>query len=66
MSEDAKQVVVLGKPLACPVCANVRFRTGEAMLNTPVATLLGIDWAKPSATTHVCDECGHVLWFVEK
>ncbi len=35
-------------------------------MNTKGATFFGFEWANKEATNYVCDQCNHVLWFLEK
>jgi DNA-directed RNA polymerase subunit RPC12/RpoP len=58
--------VVNGKGLRCPHCEHERFWTRSTLMNTKGATFLGFEWANKEARNYVCDQCGHVLWFLEK
>jgi C4-type Zn-finger protein len=66
MNEKAQKVSVEGITLACPICKHDMFLTRQTLMNTPAATFFGLDWANRQATNHVCDKCGHVLWFLDK
>jgi predicted nucleic-acid-binding Zn-ribbon protein len=57
---------IAGRPVRCPHCGNSHFIAGHAMLNTATRTFFKVDWADPSATTLVCDECGRIEWFVNE
>jgi|KBSSwiStaDraftv2_1062776.scaffolds.fasta_scaffold552110_2 hypothetical protein len=65
-SKDKGEPVVLrtGKELACVVCGCTRFFSREALLNTPGMTFLKLDWANATAHCRVCEDCGHILWFL--
>ncbi len=52
-----------GKPLACVVCGNSRFRERNYLLNTRAATFFNVDWINSKATNYVCSRCGYVFWF---
>lgn len=59
-------IEVLGKPLACLVCAGTLFHTRRAQLNTAAATLFDLDWANKSANCIICEQCGYIHWFLPK
>ena len=57
---------VNGKQISCPICDHNIFWKRKTLLNTSVLTMLGFDWANKEAQNFICDECGHILWFLEK
>ena len=57
---------VRGKPLRCPHCEHDRFWTRNTLMNTKGITFLGVEWANKAAQNYVCDQCGYVLWFLDK
>jgi transcription elongation factor Elf1 len=63
-ADEGKEFEVLGKQLTCPICAHTRLTTRRSLPNTRVLTFLELDWANRRATNFVCENCGHVLWFV--
>ena len=64
--KTATTIRVYGKSLSCPVCSYDKFWTRKTLLNSRAATLFNLEWANKNATNHICDQCGHILWFVEK
>lgn len=34
-------------------------------MNTPGLTFFDLDWANRTARNLVCEDCGHVLWFLD-
>jgi len=62
----AKERQVMGNKLVCPVCGYKQFWTRTTLMNTVGLTLFGMDWANRKAQNYVCDQCGHVLWFLPK
>jgi|GEM_PF-650217 len=63
--KEATTHSVKGHPLTCPICGNTTFWTRKTLMNTAGMTLAGIEWANKSAINYVCDQCGHILWFLE-
>jgi len=57
---------ISGKSLQCPHCEHDRFWTRSTLMNTKGVTFFGLEWTNKEATNYVCDQCGHVLWFLEK
>ena len=62
--EEAEEHEVAGNPLRCEICHHTRFWQREAQLNTAVATFFSFDWANPTATCLVCENCGYIHWFL--
>ncbi len=56
----AKELVVEGRAVQCPICGHDRFRT-RGSRSRP---LFDAEWAGEVADSHVCGRCGHVLWFI--
>ena len=52
-----------GKPVHCPHCNGSEFTTGQAQLNTALATLIELDWMNKTATVQTCTSCGQIQWF---
>ncbi len=65
-NKEVKQREVKGHKLTCPICKQDQFWTRETLMNTTGMTLFGVEWANKAATNYVCDNCGHVLWFLNK
>jgi hypothetical protein len=61
---EPQQFEIAGVAVSCTICAHDRFWQRRAQLNTPLATMFGLDWANRSATCLVCDNCGYILWFL--
>lgn len=53
------------KKVQCPVCGHKRFWTRRSLMNTPGMSFFNLDWANRTAQNLVCEECGHVLWFLD-
>jgi len=49
-----------GKQIFCAHCGTSQFEKGEAQLNTPGLTLLGLDWANRTATVLACARCSRI------
>lgn len=64
--KTVKELTVLGKKIHCPICDHDRFWSRESLLNSRLATFFDFDWANKSATNHICDRCGHILWFAKR
>ena len=64
-NQEAQPAVVKGHELKCPICNNGYFRTRRVLLNTPVATFFGFDWANRNAKCYICSNCTHIMWFLE-
>ncbi len=62
--KEGEPVSVRGNPLVCPICGNNEFWHRWTLMNTPGLTLFDLDWANRQAENFVCDECGHVMWFL--
>jgi ribosomal protein S27AE len=65
-SKEPNYYEVNGKPLSCPICSNKRFLARETLMNTPGMTIMGIEWANKAAQNYICDNCGYILWFMNK
>ncbi len=65
--KEVKEYIIKGNvKLVCTVCKNHTFWTRKTLMNTSVMTLFTLDWANKSATNYICDNCGHVHWFLDK
>jgi predicted nucleic-acid-binding Zn-ribbon protein len=62
---DDNTFVIAGRQLLCSHCGNNTFQQGNAQLNTAGLTFLNLDWANRSAITFICENCGHIEWFLE-
>ena len=65
-SDEGQRYQTAGKEIVCPHCTGIRFKRGEAQLNTAGMSFLNLDWADKSATTLACSNCGYILWFVHE
>ncbi len=63
---SAKQQIVKGNKLCCPVCKNDTFWEKETLMNTKKMTFFKLDWLNKKAQNYICNNCGHVLWFLNK
>lgn len=63
---QSQTLVVNDRAIACPMCGHDRFWTRQTLMNSRGATFLGFDWANRTASNFVCDQCGYVLWFLNK
>lgn len=63
---DVSARTVLGRPLRCPHCNHDRFWTRTTLMNTRGVSFFGFDWANKVAQNYVCDQCGYVVWFLDK
>ena len=52
--------------MRCVSCGHTEFTERTALLNTPMLTFLGLDWANRTASLLVCNGCGYVHWFLRK
>lgn len=52
--------------MRCVYCGHKEFTERTALLNTPLLTFFGLDWANRSATLLVCNDCNYVHWFLGK
>ena len=65
-AHQASTHTVHGKALSCAHCGHDRFWTRGTLMNTRGITFFGLDWANKEADNYVCDQCGHVMWFLQK
>ncbi len=63
-SEAAGRRTIAGHPLRCTVCGHDQFWRRRTLMNTPGLTFFGVEWANRQAENYVCEQCGHVLWFL--
>lgn len=62
----SKQRIIKGHKLSCLVCKNDTFWERETLMNTTALTFFKLDWLNRKATNYICDNCGHVHWFMDK
>jgi hypothetical protein len=55
-----------GLRLQCLICNCELFWYRQAQLNTATATFFQLDWLNRSAICLVCDQCGHIHWFLPR
>jgi DNA-directed RNA polymerase subunit RPC12/RpoP len=71
-AEDLRQLewqgylVVGGRLIRCPVCGHDRFAQRRTLLSSRAAALFNTQWASDSAATRICQQCGHILWFLRQ
>jgi predicted nucleic-acid-binding Zn-ribbon protein len=63
---EATELEVLGNRVKCPVCQYDKFWSRKTLMNTKGASFFNVDWANKQAENKVCDQCGYVLWFLQK
>jgi hypothetical protein len=64
-TREVRAYIISGKTLSCPICQHTAFWTRQTLMNTTGMTFFGIEWSNRKATNYVCDNCGHVLWFMK-
>lgn len=62
--EEPETIEINGTHLVCQICSHDKFWRTQAQLNTSLATLFKLDWENISADCLVCDNCGHIHWFL--
>lgn len=62
----SKQRTIKGHKLSCTICKNDTFWERETLMNTKTLTFFKLDWLNKKALNLICDNCGHVLWFMNK
>ena len=62
----SKQRTIKGNKLTCFVCKNDTFWERETLMNTKKLTFFKLDWLNKKAQNLICDNCGHVHWFMNK
>ena len=63
---EPRTFTIAEKPVRCPHCGGSKFTLTSALLNTRGLTVLGADWADPSASILICAACGRIEWFAEE
>ncbi|GGC12244.1 hypothetical protein GCM10011352_43400 [Marinobacterium zhoushanense] len=54
------------REIVCPHCSQRQFILKQVLLNTSIASFFNMDWANKSASSLICMECGHILWFIQR
>jgi uncharacterized Zn finger protein (UPF0148 family) len=57
-------LVVGGRLIRCPICGHDRFSQQRTLLSSRAAAFFNMQWASDSADTRICQQCGHMLWFM--
>lgn len=57
-------VVVRGRQLRCNVCGFGSFWAKQVQLHTPMMTFLDLEAWNRVADCAICEQCGHIHWFV--
>lgn len=65
-NKEAKKRRIKGNELKCNVCNNDTFWERKTLMNTKMMTFVKLDWLNKKAQNYICDNCGHVLWFLDK
>ena len=63
-SKLVQEQEIFGNKLECPVCKHNKFWSRETLMNTPGLTFFGLEWANRRAQNYICEQCGHILWFM--
>jgi hypothetical protein len=66
LKTDPVRVDLVGKPLKCVLCSHEHFHRRKAHLDTALPGGLHPEWHDQAAWCLVCDQCGHILWFLQK
>ncbi len=66
MSDEPREVEVAGIGLKCQHCGHTEFHSRAAQLHTPGLTFFDLEWLNRTARCFICDQCGHVHWFLPK
>ena len=65
-NQEVKQRIFKGNKLECNICKHDKFWGRTTLMNTPKMTFFKLDWANKSALNYICNNCGHVHWFMNK
>ena len=66
MNGESKGYVIANKELLCPICKCDKFYKKNIKLNTTIASLIGIEENLRSVSGYICNECNHVVTFVNQ
>lgn len=66
LSKKVVEVEIKGHKLHCQICGHDGFARRRALLSTSIFAFFGFDWFKRTAVCYVCDNCGHMEWFLPK
>lgn len=65
MERIVDTLIIKGKEVKCPICEHDKFWKRKTLMNTPSMSFFGLDFFNKEAQNYVCDDCGHVLWFLK-
>ena len=57
---------IQGRKIKCQFCGCTNFTTRKTILDTRGFMLFNMGWANKSADNYICDDCGHIMWFMPK
>lgn len=66
MTKISHTLRIKGNEVKCPICSHDKFRDKKTLMNTVGLSFFGFDWANKEAQNYICEECGHVLWFLKE
>jgi len=66
MVEKSKRYMVAERELLCPLCNCDMFNKKNIKINNTIAGFLGIEENVRSLTGYICNECNHLISFVDK
>lgn len=59
---QSKKYLVNDVEAKCTHCGCEHFEKHESQLSTPLRSLIGIDWTRPSVALLMCLNCGFIMW----
>ena len=66
MSVESKSYLIANKELLCPICKCDKFYKKNIKLNATIASLVGIEENLRSINGYICNECNHIITFVNQ
>lgn len=61
------ETVTIGDhPMKCLVCSNLSFHRRKTHFDTALIKELNPDWTHSVGYCLICDQCGHIHWFVDR
>ena len=66
MNGESKGYVIANKELLCPICKCDKFYKKNIKLNTTIASLIGIEENLRSVSGYICNECNHLIAFLDQ
>jgi predicted nucleic-acid-binding Zn-ribbon protein len=66
MNENPRGYVIAERELLCPLCKCDKFYKKNIKLNNTIANLMGIEENIRSVNGYICNECSHIISFVDQ